>query len=263
MTASKTFSALLISAAASGPALAQGFSVMVSPPRFELEMQAGDAMRNVVEISNLSDQTSRLSVRSADWTLDREGGVAIHDPLQPTSCRPWVAIERRQIEIPPRGRYRYRFEVAPPTGTPASQCRFALVVEGGETEVSASGGLRFPVSGRIAVLVYVSLGDAAPQFALAGTGTSLLNGQRVPFIHMRNDGNAHGRVMGFLAGTDARGRKLEFTPSSLPVLPGETRALALLASASDTAPGPLAFPITIRGTLEAGTQKLPFEQRFE
>lgn len=262
MIASRTFSAFLLALAAMA-AQAQGFSVMVSPPRFEMDMKSGSQARDVVEIANVSDAPARLSVRTADWTLEPEGGVSFHDEIQPASCRPWVAIERRQIEIPARGRIRYRFEVAPPAGTPPSQCRFALLIEGGESQVSTSGGISFPVTGRIGVVVYVNVDGAAPQLALAGTGTAMQNGQRVPVIKVRNDGNAHGRVAGFLEGTDARGRKLEFTPSTLPVLPGETRTLPLAASLNNTEAATVAYPVTVRGTLESGGQRIPFEQRFE
>lgn len=262
MTTRKTLYAALL-ALASTAAQAQGFSVMVSPPRFEMDMKSGAQARDVLEISNVSDQPARLTVRTADWALEPEGGVTVHDEIQPASCRPWVAIERREIQLPARGRIRYRFEVAPPADTPPSQCRFALVIEGGESQVSMNGGIRFPVAGRIAVVVYVNVDGAAPRLALAGTGTTVQNGQRVPMIQVRNDGNAHGRVAGFLEGTDARGRQLEFTPSTLPVLPGETRTLPLAASLSRTEATTAAFPVTVRGTLEAGTQKIPFEQRFE
>ncbi len=44
---------------------------------------------------------------------------------------------------------------------------------------------------------------------------------------VRNSGTAHGRLTGFLSGTDAAGNKLEFTPSTLPILPGETRGIPL------------------------------------
>ena len=82
---------------------------------------------------------------------------------------------------------------------------------------------------------------------------------------MRNSGAAHGRLGGFLSGTDASGKALEFTPGSLPILPGETRAVALNA----TRPGDpevavqVQFPVTITGKLEWGKgQSQAVEQRF-
>ena len=44
---------------------------------------------------------------------------------------------------------------------------------------------------------------------------------------VENTGTAHGRLSAFLSGTDAAGKKREFSPATLPILPGETRRIAL------------------------------------
>lgn len=244
-------------------AAAQNFAAVVSPPRFEITARPGERVRHVVEISNAAQQPARYYLRTADWSLDADAGVSFSDELAPGSCRPWVAIERRQIEVPGGGQYRYRFEVEPPAGTPDGECRFALMIEGDEQTVRTAAGVGVPVSGRIAVIVYVAIGQAAPDLAVVGTTVAELNGRALPALEVRNSGNAHGRLAGFLTGTDASGRKLEFAPSSLPVLPGETRRVALSASdGSDQAPE-LSFPVTVKGTLELGTgRRIDFEQQF-
>src|SRR5262245_12816144 len=112
----------------SGVASAEGFSALVSPPRFEGKAAPGETYRNVVEITNVSDQATRLSVHSADWTLDAHGGAVFSDALAPGSCRPWVGIEAPVIQLLPQAKRRYRFEVAVPEGTPSGQCRFALMI---------------------------------------------------------------------------------------------------------------------------------------
>ena len=85
----------------------------------------------------------------------------------------------------------------------------------------------------------------------------------MPAVFVRNSGNAHGRVSGFLSGTDASGRSLDFTPSSFPILPGETRAVALIATDNRDAQANVQLPVTIRGTLEWESGRLPFEHRFD
>lgn len=107
------------------PASAQGFAALVSPPRFEVRAKAGDRSRQVVEISNASGQPARLNIKTADWALEPDYSVSFNDALQPGSCRPWVAIERREITIPGGGKYRYRFEISPPADATAGECRFA------------------------------------------------------------------------------------------------------------------------------------------
>lgn len=244
-------------------AVAQGFAAVVSPPRFEMSAKAGERVREVVEISNAAAQDATYYLRTADWQLDASGGAAFSDELAPGSCRPWVAIERREIAVPAGGRYRYRFEVQPPAGTPDGECRFALMIEGDEQTVRTAGGLNLPLSARIAVIVYVRIGDAAPNLGISGTQVSEINGAWQPVIQVSNSGNAHGRLAGFLSGTDAKARKLEFAPSTLPILPGETRAIVLAASDGANEVTDIAYPITIKGVLELGSgQRVDFEQRF-
>src|ERR1035438_10358736 len=91
---------------------AQGFAALVSPPRFELAAKPGKTLRGVIAVSNRSSTTARYLIHTADWTLAPDFSVNFYDALQPGSCRPWVAIERPQVEVPGGGTLRYRFEVA-------------------------------------------------------------------------------------------------------------------------------------------------------
>ncbi len=244
-------------------ASAQGFATLVSPPRFEVRAKAGDRLRQVVEISNASGQPARLKIKTADWTLEPDYSVSFSDALQPGSCRPWVAIERHDVTIPGGGKYRYRFEIAPPADATSGECRFALLIEGDDQQVKTASGLSFPVSGRIGVIVYVALGGAAPVLEVVGTSTATVDAERAPVLMVKNTGNAHGRIAGFLSGKDAQGRDLDFTPSTFPILPGETRPVSLKASIGKDDAIKVAYPVTIRGALEWGDRRVPFEQRFE
>lgn len=258
MLAIATASTLLAQGAA-----AQGFAAVVSPPRFEMAAKAGERVREVVEISNASRQPAKYSLRTVDWQLDPNADVSFLDELAPGSCRPWIAIERREIQVPAGGQYRYRFEVEPPAGTPDGECRFALMIEGDEQAVRTASGLSVPVSGRIAVIVYVKVGQAAPDLAVVGGTVHDVNGRWLPVLQVSNSGNAHGRLAGFLTGTDADGRKHEFAPSSLPILPGETRRIALSASDGSKEPAAITYPVTIKGVLELGDgRRADFEQQF-
>jgi len=187
--------------------------------------------------------------------------VQLSDALAPGSCRPWVAIERREITVPAGGRYRYRFEVSPPADA-QGECRFALVLEGGGESIEAGQSVRIPINGQIGVIVYVTLTGAVPELTITRTGVAPLDGRMLPTLYVSNTGRAHGRLAGFLSGTDASGRSLEFTPSGLPIMPGETRAIALGVAGDDRAPVEIAYPITIRGNLEWGGRSTPLDARF-
>ncbi len=254
--------AAILAAAIPASAVAQGFAALVSPPRFELAAKPGETLREVVEITNASAQAAKYRLRTADWTFEENANVKFDDALKPGSCRPWVAIERRDIMVSPGGKYRYRFEVAPPADAPAGECRFAVLIEGDEQNVQTPGGPSFPIAGRLGVIVYVTIGAAAPKLEVVGARTAAINGEVMPVMLVKNTGNAHGRLAGFLSGTDAAGKKLEFTPGTLPILPGETRAISLVLYRERDEPLKIAYPITIRGNLEVGDGKLPFEQSF-
>lgn len=243
---------LLLSMAAS----AQGFSALVTPPRFEDAVKPGTTYRNVIEITNVSDQQARYRLQTADWTLDENASAVFSAELAQDSCRPWVGIEAAEIAVAPKARRRYRFEVAVPADAPSGECRFAIMIEGDPSAVS--GPLAVPVSGRIGVIVYIAIGDAVPRLDVVGSGTREVDGRSVPALRIRNSGNAHGRMDGLVNGRDASGRRYAFAPSNQPILPGETREV-LLTPQSDTADAAaptLTFPVTIKGELDAGTQRL-------
>src|ERR1700680_3971070 len=146
----------------------QGFAALVSPPRFELTTQPGKTLRSVVEVSNRSTAPARYLIHTADWTFSADFSVNFHDDLQPASCRPWVAIERPEIVVPGGGTLRYRFEVTVPANAPAGECRFAVMIEGAEPSIARSQGLDLPVAGRIGVIVYLIIGDGAPDLEVFG-----------------------------------------------------------------------------------------------
>lgn len=261
----QTLCATALAVAGLSPVAAAEFAVAVSPPRFELEVKPGERVREVLEIHNASAQSSLFKVRTADWSLEPDASVSFMDELAPSSCRPWVAIERRELTVMPGRPYRFRFEVTPPADAKPVECRFALMIEG-QDQTTTSAGLAIPFNARLGVIVYAAVGDVQPQLGVVGSGVQDINGQPTPVLQVRNTGTAHGRLGGFLSGTDANNTKLDFAPSTTPILPGETRTVALVA----TRPGDphtvvaVRFPVTIRGKLEWGKkQSQDLEQRFQ
>jgi P pilus assembly chaperone PapD len=265
MTLNAALRTLLLSAAAVlVPALAgaQGFAAYISPPRFEVQATAGQALRQVLEIQHVGREKGNYRVYTNDWVFNADNSATFSNELAPDSCRPWVAIERKELTLEPGARYRYRFEISPPAGTPARECRFAIMVEGLDP-ARVEGNLNLPVGGRIAVIVYATIGDAAPRLEIVGTQVLPVNGQLTAQLAVRNSGNATGRIEGFVNGTDAAGQKMEMAPADLPILPGETRGLALspVVEEGKTAPS-VRFPLNVKGSLEWGKNRLPLDARF-
>src|SRR6202051_3021099 len=261
----RSLSVLLALAALVLPPLvrAQGFAALISPPRFEVAAKSGKTLRNVIAVSNRASPPAKYLIHTADWTLSPGFSVSFHDDLQPGSCRPWVALERPIVEVPGGGTLRYRFEVTVPADAPAGECRFAVMIEGAEPSIAASKGLDLPITGRIGVIVYVTIGDGSPDLELLGPKVTTVNGQQVPTLRVHNGGSAHGRMGGFLTGTDAKGISYDFTPADFPTLPHGDGALFRAPSTTKDDHPTLTFPVTVKGTLEWGNHKTELNERFE
>ena len=253
----------LLGLGAARPAAAQGFGASISPPRFELEVKPGQTQRQVIDIQHVGVQAGRFRIYTNDWTLQPDGSVMFSDALAPDSCRPWVALERRELSVEPNARYRYRFEITAPADAAVRECRFAIMVEGVDPARVAQANLNIPVGGRIAVIVYAAIGGAAPRLEVTAHHVAQVNGRALPVLEVRNTGNAHGRMEGFLNGTDAAGQDFELSPSDLPILPGATRTVPIVPVTEERKPlPPIQYPFKVKGTLEWGAQRVPLEHTF-
>jgi hypothetical protein len=258
-----TISAALCALAHSGLTRAQTFAAMVSPPRVELQASPGKTVRSVFELTNRADGPSEYLFRTADWTLSPDFNVTFQDTLQPESCRPWVALERASAVVPATGTIHYRFEVSVPETAASGECRFAILIEGKETSLAKAGAVNMPMTGRIGLIVYVTVGDAAPRLEIFGPTLVTVGGRKLPTIRLHNAGNAHGRVTGFLTGTDAKGIKYDFNPSDFPILPQEVADVYLTPSTSTDDQPELNYPVHVTGSLQWGKQSLEVDEQFQ
>ena len=242
---------------------AQGFSAVISPPRFELAVQPGKTTRQVIEITHVASQPGKYRVYTNDWSLAADGNAVFSDELAPQSCRPWVALERRDLTLAANGKIRFRFEVSPPADAVSAECRFAVMIEGLEQVIKTEGAVSFPVSGRVGVIVYAIVGSARPKLEIAHGGTGLSDGVVVPQLQVSNSGNAHARLGGFLSGVDAQGKQIDFAPEALPILPAQSRVIPLIPNVPGNDTVTLTYPLTVKGNLEWGDEKTAIDLRFE
>ena len=245
---------LVITVCTLNNAWAGSFSATVSPPRFELQGKPGEVIRDIVEIDNAGDTAALFALRTADWNLTENGGLTIYPPeLQPDSCRPWARIERRALRLQPQSGKRFRFEIHIPEDAPSGECRLAILVEPGDESgiLARAKNIHFPIDGRIAIIIYVTIGDATPVLTLQSLELQDVNGRLTPVALLKNTGNAHGRPFGFLEGRDASGKRIDFTVAQTPILPGQTRATPIwqaLAEGSEAVI--LTPPLQLEGTIE-------------
>jgi hypothetical protein len=140
-----------------------------------------------------------------------------------------------------------------PPDAPPGECRFAIVIEKAADTLPEinTGTIQFPLQGRIGVIVYVAVGDVAPKLELQSVGLRDFNGHLTPSATLHNVGNAHGRPDGLLEGKDSAGHSFEFIVSPFPILPGETRSVALWTQEETGQKLPeVVYPLRIRGSIE-------------
>lgn len=253
------FSCLAVCVLLPGIVFGATFAVRISPPNFELKAKPGEILRNIITIENADMDTGIYSIRTADWDLNAQGGVIIHPQdkaLASGSCRPWTRLERTKLQLVPGKAKRYRFEVHVPDDIQNGWCKFAIVVAPapGTFDSMQMGNLSVPITGSIAVIVYVTVGDAAPDLVLEGAKRINTDGaEPLAMLSLKNRGNAHARPFGNLAVTDLNGKSAELMIIPFPVLPGETRDIQLGVDSRLSGiekMSELVFPISLKGLIE-------------
>lgn len=202
------------------------FNAGISPPRFEVEAKAGTTERRVIEVSNPLSTPAQFKVYTSDWKMSESGELTFFDDLQPDSCRPWIALERRSFTLPAGAKVRFRFEVQLPAEWSGAECRAMIFFEGDEV---AKDGRAVSTNGRIGVAVYVRSSSAAMSAAVSGVTMLDSGGAKLPALLVKNTGNATVRTSGNFQGQDANGKRWYFSASGTPILPGQTRPVLLTA----------------------------------
>jgi hypothetical protein len=153
-----------------------------------------------------------------------------------------------------RGNRKFRFEVHIPADAPVGECRFAILIGAAPEQDStvAAGQLKFPVQGRVGLVVYVRVGDAKPKLEFRGLKVAKVNNAPTPVAVFHNSGNAHGRPEGGLNAVDKNGQQLEFVVSPSPILPGQTREVPIWPADPDNSNKTVQFtyPLKLKGTIE-------------
>ncbi len=248
---------------------AAGFSAGISPPKFELKAKPGKVIRDTITILNATGKPAGYKFRTADWNINDQQGVDfIEDKLAPGSCRPWVRLERKSVKIRAGLQKKYRFEIHVPKDAPDGLCRFAILIEPDEKAIAGTGkdqAIKFPVVGRYAVIVYLTIGDAKADIEYLGMYKKRVSNLTLPTLKFYNKGNTYDRAFGDVTATDANGKRYELVVSSFPVLPGRTEEILLSPDQSE-APGKKiewAYPLRLKGKVEIGGKTFRIEETFQ
>lgn len=242
----------------------KGFTGGVTPSRFEISTDQGDLVRKSLKIYNLSARPQQFNVRTVEWQYTEQGQISFHDQLAPSSCREWVRLERHKISVVPDPQQprNFRFEVQVPEDAPRQQCRFAIMIESVDGKVDksfADGAVRLPITGRIAVIVYVNVGDPEADLEFGSLAVREIRTRRLPSIEVRNLGDAHGRLDADLVAEDEGGNKVRLSIETSPILPQQTRYMVLSPEAGKQ----LHYPLTVKGKIYRDDDTYEVEQLLE
>ncbi|MEZ5537020.1 MAG: hypothetical protein R3F02_15535 [Thiolinea sp.] len=245
---------------------AASFEVAVAPSRFELTGSSAERIGQSIDIHNIGRLATSVNVRTLDWTYSAEGDISYHEELLPGSCRPWVTIERNNVQIAPDSKKTFRFQISIPPNQQRQECRFMLAVEGSEpahrSAIRGGGAnLSMPVTGRIAVAVYIALNGAEPKMQMRQVSVKNIKGKRTPVLTVTNHGDAHGRLDGGLEVVDSRGVEFELVPEGTPVMPGQTRIMPLIARAVNGQNADMVYPV--KGSGQIDWEKGSFKMKAE
>jgi hypothetical protein len=230
-----------------------GFSLEMSPARFELKADPGKTVRAVVKLRTKGRGSQKIEVTKGHFGLTEDGGPQFDSPKDAArSAAAWINFNQTEFSILPMQEKLLRLEITVPSQTPAGGYRAAvyLTPPSGEEKTKAGGANVF-LQGRLALLIYVTVGGARPDGQIKAW-----EWRRIPpgkedslACQVGNQGNAHLRLAGVVQVEDDRGEKYDAIVPGVPVLPGQRAWTALEFKGKTPSPG---SPVTITGAIDLG-----------
>jgi P pilus assembly chaperone PapD len=219
--------------------------IAMSPMRVEIKIAPGDQYTDAIGVTNDADDPIRARGELLDFAIDETMTPQFEDIIESEakySCRDWLQVNPRELDMKPGETVRARYTIRVPAGTPEGEyhCGAGYVslppIQKNNTRI----GVQIAVRAVAAIYVYVGEPKSAPKF----NGISIkpaADGSLVAEALMENQGSKHFRVNGFMEVKDAAGKIVErLDYPTIPVLPGRTQP----------------FPLSLRTSLAPGKYTL-------
>jgi P pilus assembly chaperone PapD len=218
---------LAVSLSAVIPAGAQ-MSIMVSPIRVEHQIKAGTNETNVIQVINTGNEPTRVSVHAGDWTMNRKGDVSLSMAGgDPGSCAGWLQLNPTDFRLDPGQTRQVRYSLSVPAEAVEKGYRAAIIMEGVPRQEEGRAKKSVVLSGRIAVMAYVTVGS--PEIRAEFQEFKVTAGNKgISFkLTLANQGDVHFRIKkSFITITNSKGEEVgRVEVPDIPVLPGGTREL--------------------------------------
>lgn len=230
-----------------------GFSVEMTPARLELKADPGKTLRVAIKFRTRGRGSQKVELTKGHFGLDDEGAPLFDTPKDaPQSAAAWITINQTNFTINPNQERILRMEVTVPPQTPPGGYRAALYIAppAGDAK-SKEGGATVFLQGRMALLIYVTVGGAKPDGQIKAW-----EWRRIPpgkedslAFQVTNQGNAHLRLVGVVRVVDTQGQKYDAIVPGMPVLPRQLTWVPL--EFPEKAP-PRGSAVTIEGAIDLG-----------
>lgn len=215
---------------AGGPIAARAdLSIDVSPVRFELKGQAGGEYTDAVQVTNVAEDPVRLRSYVEDWDMTMEGTPRFL-PIGGSrrSASNWIEASPSDFLLEPGQTEWVRFTIQVPSSLPDGAYYTALLLESMPLKEQRSPARQVFVRGRVAAMIYVTIGAPRRAAEIASMSMVTKEGKRFVRLEVRNTGDDVIRLAGqleCLAGQKTVAAPLELP--DVPVLPGNRRRVDL------------------------------------
>ncbi len=204
-------------------------SLDVSPIRITLKMNAGEEYTNSVRVLNSGQEPTRLRAYVEDWYLD-EVGTPVFQPVgtQKHTASLWINAAPSDFLLEPGQTEYVRYTIKVPKGAEDYGYHGTLILETLPLNRADSSLKQMFVQGRIACMMYVTVGDPRKEGAITALRTIQREGENRLQVQVENTGDTFFRLAGELSimqGGQVVGQG-EGLPD-VPVLPGARRWIEL------------------------------------
>ncbi len=235
---------LLLVLLGSFPAHAE-LGIALAPMRIEIQLPPGGQYTDSLRLTNDAAAAVRIRSELLDWFIDETMTPQFadrYDQEKEFSCRDWLQLNPREMDMVPNGTFRVRYTLRVPQETPQGEyhCGAGFVTLPPLHADQPALGVSIAV--RAVAAFYVVVGNPASGPALRNLSLrSASDGSWEAVAQFENQGLRHYRIQGFVEVVDAKGQVVEHDEyPPIPVLPKRLQA----------------FPIRLKQELPPGTYVL-------
>ncbi|NMC35703.1 DUF916 domain-containing protein [Candidatus Beckwithbacteria bacterium] len=210
--------------------LAQGTSLTIIPPKFELFSNPGETISEKIRVKNNSDAPQTYTVLIEDFTTSgEEGDVVLEEEQSDTSysLAKWIEPAFKDVILQPNEEKSLSFVVNVPRNAEPGGHYASILFQSNLEGVNVEGGAS--VAQRIGSLVLLRVsGNVNEKAAIENFSTPAYQ-EKSPIsflLRVKNDSNTHIRPQGTIVITNLFGKKVAEIPlQGLNVLPGAIRKM--------------------------------------